>query len=303
MKIEIEQINKTNALKAGIVTRMRTESIKLTSTQRRLKQYLLNHVVDVGYMSLKELSEKAGVSEVSILNFCNLWGAESYIVLREGFREHTRLQMRDLFVEQLPENWDQQEELYQYCAEVTGNHNDMLRSIDLRQLDRCARALIASRDILIFAHDMSKIAADYLVSRLGYLHIRSQSVNLGDNDTVQMLLSGLDSRDSVVIFSFPPYYMPAGNVADYVRHCGAQLITVSDGETSPVVSADSINFNCKTKNPYFFNSMSVPIHFVEILAYYISRTMGKKREDIVDGINAIGSYFQQNKKKGDGTSL
>lgn len=288
----------------SFLDRLQSEPMKLTGTQKKLRQYLLEHVVDVGYMSLKELAEKAGVSEVSILNFCSLWGLENYVALREQFREHTRLKMRNMFMEPSPDStvWERQEKLYRYCAEVTGHHNEMLRSIDLQQLDRCAKALTDSRDILIFAHDMSKIAADYLVSRLGYLRIRSQSVNLGDNDTVQMLLSRLDARDSVVIFSFPPYYLPAGDVADYVRHCGARLITVADSAASPVAAEDSINFYCETKNPYFFNSMSVPIHFVEILAYYISLTMGKKREDIVNGINAIESYFQHNKNRGDDES-
>lgn len=276
----------------------------MTGTQKKLKQYLLEHVVDVGYMSLKELSEKAGVSEVSILNFCSLWGLENYVALREQFREHTRRRVRDMFIEPLPGggSWERQEELLRYCAEVTAHHNELFRNMDLQQLDRCAKVLTDSRDILIFAHDMSKIAADYLVSRLGYLRIRSQSVNLGDNDTVQMLLSGLDARDSVIIFSFPPYYLPAGDVANYVRHCGARLITVADSAASPVVAEDGINFYCEAKNPYFFNSMSVPIHFVEILAYYISLTIGKKREDIVNGINAIGSYFQHNKNRGDDES-
>lgn len=293
--------NKVNALKNDIVVQMQCQPVKLTSTQSRLQRYLLEHVVEVGYLSLKELSARAKVSEVSILNFCGLWGFESYIALRESFRQHTRARMQGLLLEPPGEvlTWEQREELYQYCAEITAGHNDMLQGLELQQLDRCARVLTASRDILVFAHDMSKIAADYLVSRLGYLHIRSQSVNLGDNDTVQMLLSGLDARDSVVMFSFPPYYLPARDVADYVRHCGAQLITIADSTDSPAVAEDSIHFCCKTKNPYFFNSMSVPIHFVEILAYCISMTMGKRKEDIVDGINAIGSYFQHNKNRGD----
>lgn len=288
-------------LKNDFVDRLRNESIKLTSTQKKLKKYLLDHVVDIGYMSLKELSEKASVSEVSVLNFCNLWGFENYVALREVFREYTKTRMQNIFMEPLSDTFThmRQEELYRYCAGIADNHNEMVRNIDLAQLDQCARALIDSRDVLIFAHDMSKIAADYLVSRLTYLRIRSQSVNLGDNDTVQMLLSGLDSQDCVIIFSFPPYYMPAGDVADYVRHCGAKLITIADSSDSPVVTEGSINFLCKTQNPYFFNSMSIPIHLVEILAYYIAMIMGKKREDIVNIINAVGSYFLHNKNRGD----
>lgn len=290
-----------NALKNAFVDQLRTEQMKLTGTQKKLRQYLLDHVADVGYMSLKELSEKAGVSEVSILNFGSLWGFDNYISLREAFREYTRSRMKSVFMEPLPTSLvrEGREDLYRYCTDITDNHDEMIRSIDLDQLEECARALIGSRYVLIFAHDMSKIAADYLASRLTYLRIRSQSVNLGDNDTVQMLLSDLDPGDSVVIFSFPPYYMPGGDVADYVRHCGAKLITIIDSMDSPAAKDDSINFLCRTRNHFFFNSMSVPIHFVEILVFYIAITMGKDHEDIVNHMNAVGSYFLQNKNRGD----
>ncbi len=147
---------------------------------------------------------------------------------------------------------------------------------------------------LVFGHDMSKIAADYLASRLSYLHIHNQSVNLGDNDTVQMLLAGLAPGDSVIIFSYSPFYMPAGDVANYVRHRGGNLIVIADNEVSPVVGKGGVDFLCRAQNSYFFNSMSVPLHFVEILAYYVAMATGRRSEDIVNGMNAVGSYFHHN---------
>ena len=40
--------------------------------------------------------------------------------------------------------------------------------------------------------------------------------------------------------------------------------------------------------------MSVPLHFVEILAYYVAMAAGRRSEDIVNGMNAVGSYFHHN---------
>lgn len=288
-----------NALNKDIVWYLRNMDQRLTSTQKRLRQYLLEHTVDVGYMSLKDLSEKAQVSEVSILNFCKLVGADSYIDMRECFRNYTRDMMRNIFMEPVPPSVTQEQwsEMYHYCSDITENHNRMLQSIDLTQLEQCAKMLTSSSNILILGHDMSKVAADYLASRLSYLHIHNQSVNLGDNDTVQMLLAGLVPGDSVIIFSFPPFYMPAEDVADYVRHFGYNLIVIADNENSPVVGKGGVDFLCRAQNSYFFNSMSVPLHFAEILAYYVAAATGKRSEDIINGMNAVGSYFLHNKVK------
>ena len=287
-----------NTSKTNSTFQLNDCNMKLTGTQKKLQSYLLDHAVDVGYMSLKDLSEKAHVSEVTILNFCKLLGFENYIDMREQFRNHIRSMVRNLFIGSLPGAGapEKMDEFYRYCAAITHNHNQMLQEISLDQLQRCADILAHSTNILVLGHDMSKIAADYLTSRFTYLHISSRSVNLGDNDTVQMLLAGLQPSDSVIIFSFPPYYMPAGDVAAYVRHCGSNLITITNGEDSPAVVEGGIHFLCRAQNPYFFNSMSVPTHFSEILAYAVAATMGRKSEDIVNGINAVGDYFLHNKR-------
>ena len=268
-----------NAIKKDFIHQLRNENRKLTSTQKKLRQYLLDHVVDVGYMSLKELAKNVGVSEVSILNFCSLMGCDSYISMREQLRDYMRSQANGLFLNPPAARFlDSEGEFYRYCTCVTDSHNAMIRNLDPAALERCARTLIDAENILIFGHDMSKMAADYLTSRLTYLHIRCLSANLGDNDTVQVLLAGMSPRDSAVIFSFPPYYMPTGDVADYVHHCGANLIAIANNTDSPAVTEYGLNFLCQAQNPYFFNSMSVPIHFAEILAYCIGAIMGKKAQ-------------------------
>lgn len=279
-----------NVLKNEVLPYMEQEISGITPTQDRLRRYLLEHVVDVGYMSLRELAENARVSEVSVLNFCRLMGFESYIALREAFRAYTRFRAEaagglPLASAPVPGQCDM---LGPYCLQLMRHHHEMLENIDPRDLDRCARTILASDNILVLGHDVSKIAADYLSSRLNYLHLHSRSVNLGDRDTVQVLLSDLSERDSVVVFSFPPYYQPAGDVAEYARLCGAALIAVADSADSPVVGDYGRLFFCRTRNPYFFNWMSVPIHFAEVLTYCVSTIMGEKGEELVRSFNDMG---------------
>ena len=69
----------------------------------------------------------------------------------------------------------------------------------------------------------------------------------------------------------------------------------SNNTDSPAVTDYGLNFLCQAQNPYFFNSMSVPIHFAEILAYCIGAIMGKKSSDIMNTMDAVGNYFRHNK--------
>ena len=277
-----------NALTSDIVQQLESSNLNMTPTQEKIRSFLLKNPVDVGYMSLKELSVGAGVSEVSILNFSRLLGFENYIAMRETFRDFTRSCMSfcsGFGREPSPEA----ARLDSYGMATMRSHHEILRTLDLDLLSRCAKTLSDSHNVFVLGHDVSKIAADYLSSRLNYLHIRSQSVNLGDRDTVKVLLSDLRPNDSVVVFSFPPYYDPGRGLAEFTLSRGATVIVIADSADSPVVSENCLFIPCKTKNPYFFNWMSVPIHFAEILAYYISMRMGKKGAEIIDDFNALGN--------------
>lgn len=285
-----------------IVQYLKKCQLNMTTRQKKLREFLLDHVTEIGYMSLKALSEQAGVSEVSILNFCTLIGFENYITLREKFRDYTRACMQNTFLKTLPKPYtlEHHQLLYDYCSEIVENHNEMIRNIDPQRLEQTARVLLNSRDIFVLGHDMSKSAADYLARRLNYLHIRAQSMNLGDIDSIQMLLSNLGEKDTVVLFSFPPYFMPTGDVAHYARRCKASLITISGGNDSPAILDGGINFSCKAQNAYFFNSMSVPLHLVEIIAYYVAILSGKKSEETTSTIDGVGNYLIYNQTRGGG---
>lgn len=277
-----------DTLTGNIVQRLESANLNMTPTQEKIRNFLLHNPVDVGYMSLKELSVGADVSEVSVLNFSRMLGFENYIAMRETFRDFTRSCMSfcsGLGQEASPEG----ARLGNYGMATMRSHYEILSTLDLDLLSRCAKTLSDSHNVFVLGHDVSKIAADYLSSRLNYLHIRSQSVNLGDRDTVKVLLSDLRPNDTVVVFSFPPYYDPGSGLAEFTSSRGATVIVVADSMDSPVVSENCLFIPCKTKNPYFFNWMSVPIHFTEILAYYISMRMGKKGEDIIKGFNALGN--------------
>lgn len=106
----------------------------------------------------------------------------------------------------------------------------------------------------------------------------------------QLLLRGgqfpaviLQLMDKIVFYSF------------HFNSFGANLIAIANNTDSPAVTDYGLNFLCQAQNPYFFNSMSVPIHFAEILAYCIGAIMGKKSSDIMNTMDAVGNYFRHNK--------
>lgn len=278
-----------NTLKIDIIYHLQNAPVKLTSKQKKIRQFLLEHVVEVGYMSLKELSVKAEVSEVSILNFCALYGFDNYITMREAFRDYTKQCMDGMCQNRILDTnaVTYQNGLYQYSLEIIEKHNRMLGNIELDRFDQCTKILRESRDVFILGSNMSKLVADYMERRLSYLRIRCRSVNMGNMDLIQTVLADLGPQDTVIIFSFPPYHRFTADVVHYVKNCGSTLIAIVGDETSPAIIEGEYSFLCKTQNEYFFNSMSVAFHFVEIFVYNVALSMGKAKDEILSMIDKV----------------
>lgn len=287
-----------NTLKIDIIYHLQSEPVKLTNKQKKIRQFLLEHVTEVGYMSLKELSVNAAVSEVSILNFCTLFGFSNYVEMREEFRNYTKQCMDSMYMKNIFDTQVRmyQNDLYRYSSEIVENHNRMLRHVDLEDLDRCAKVLQESRDVFILGSNMSKLVADYMERRFNYLRIRCRSVNMGNMDLVQTVLADLGPEDTVILFSFPPYHIYTTDVVHYIKKCGSTLIAVVGSKESPAVLEEGISFLCETQNEYFLNSMSVAFHFVEIFIYNVALSMGKTKDEILTMIDKMRiqlTYGQQ----------
>ncbi len=261
---------------------------ELTKKQRSIAQYILAAPEEVSYISLKELSRRTDASEVSVLRLCRVLGYESFVALKEALREQMREALHysfspppflDAVGERAP--GDNADKLRAICEDDQRNLNDMVAALDSNRLFSCARGLLAANEVLVFAHDGTKIFADYLCYRLNFLRIKASSIKLGDSDTMQSVLARLSKTDYAILLSFPPYHLPVFNVASFCRRRGTPILTITDSLDSPAAAQDIDVFLCKTAARYYYNSQVATASFINILTSCIAVEMGGRFDEIL----------------------
>lgn len=269
----------------------------LTNKQRAIAQYILAAPEEVSYLSLKELSRRAGASEVSVLRLCRALGYESFVALKEALREHMCAAVQSFsppfFLEISGERapGSPGEKLKAICADDMRNLSDMVAGLDADVLFHCARGLLEADEVLVFAHDGTKIFADYLCYRLNFLRIKASSIKLGDSDTVQTVLARLRKTDYVILLSFPPYHVPIYNVASYCRYRQTPMLAITDSAESPAAAEDVNVFLCRTSARYFYNSQVATASFINILTSCIAVEMGSRFDDILSEEQDVSDFM------------
>ena len=70
-----------------IIENIKKRSTELTRKQYMVAMYMIDHPDEMAYITLKELSQNIGVTEITILNTCASLGYEGFTQIKYEFRK------------------------------------------------------------------------------------------------------------------------------------------------------------------------------------------------------------------------
>ena len=281
----------------------------LTRKQQEFVDLLLANPESVCYISLKELSTRTNFSQVSILRVCKRLGFKSFTELKKTFRVHMENLMETVlkasnFPMILPasEPGNKVSVMGDICREAHTRSEEFYNSARPENILLAARHILNAKTVLICGQGTSGILAEFLFRRLNPMVKSVLNVPLEDLDTVQSDLLKLREGDNVIVIDFPRYYMTVRNVVNYAEHAGATVTAITGGKDSPAVTENSLNFFCNTKTKMFYNSFSLPMELLNLIASGVVLEMGPDYDELVFRSQEVVHFINVKGKK-DGVSL
>ncbi|WP_122644835.1 MurR/RpiR family transcriptional regulator [Luxibacter massiliensis] len=267
----------------------------LTRKQKGIADYLLDNPEDICYITLAQLSQQTGASELTILRFCQKMGCESFLKLKDNFREYTQWMVKHLsssayFVPEVDSKniTGKQELLKAICTEEASAAVEFFSTVDLESIISAVQMIRKSRHILVMAHDISKIPGEFLVFRLRLLYFDAELIDLADLTETQSRLQDLEEGDLVVFFAFPKYYYPLASIARKVIEKGIPILGITNNPSSPIAEYSSQLLLCQTSTRVFYNTLTLPMAMLNLLASYlvIDTVPDSDREEFMDTLSS-----------------
>lgn len=267
----------------------------LTRKQKNIADYLMANPEEISYITLAQLSHQTGTSEVTLLRFCRKLGCPTFLELKDQFRDYTQKMIKQASSASyfLPERTsgeasEREQMLLDICATEASVFADFISGIDLDAVVRASDEIRRSSRIFIFAHDLSKVPGRFLKGRLELLYFNATLVDLSDLEETQRTIRQLTVGDLVIFFSFPRYYFPIGNIAKKAAESGVPVLTITDSETSPAAAHSTLLLLCPTSTKLFYNSMTVPMAMLNILAscLVIDSVSPAERQTFIDTLSS-----------------
>lgn len=229
----------------------------LSPGQRRIAQYLVDHLTEAAFLSITELAERAGVSQPSVTRFAASLGFSGYPALREVLqpialsavagspdgREQTRRNELQAAVD----------------AEIENLENLRRLFADTNQVLDIGRELARSVPLTVLGLRISVSLAEYFAYAARRIHPDVRLVTGGGSVAYDALLQARAAGGSwVLAFAMPRHAKETLAALRVARRAGLRIALITDRTLGPLVDEADVALTAGTGSRLVFDSYAAP---------------------------------------------
>jgi DNA-binding MurR/RpiR family transcriptional regulator len=237
------------------------EGRRLTPTQRRIAQCLVERFAEAAYLSSSELALLANVSQPSVTRFAVALGYEGYPELRR--------RLRTLASSSLVESRDdaRRNEWQAAVSAEIANLNalcDMLA--DPTPIEQAARLLMLSRPLVVLGLRAAAPLATYFGYFAAKIHPDVRVIDTGGSIVGDRLEQSRSAGATALIaFVLPRYPRESLRALDVARRLGLKTVAVTDTVMSPAAQHTDLLLPAAVGSQLVFDSYAGPMVVATLL--------------------------------------
>ena len=271
-----------------LLTQIRRDQNSFSAAQRLVAAYVLKNYHQIPFLSISALADHIGVSENTVVKFCNQLGFSRFAEFKKYISEYvSKYANSDLVISQKLST-SQEHSVFSIgmeedCQAIHTTLNDPTNQDNipllLEQMDR-------ARNIYITGARSSATMAELFVTALRYLNYKVFALIPGSGDFLDRL-SMVDPDDLVIAITFPRYTAEVISGVQDLHRAGVPIVLITDSGLSPAHPYSDIVFYCSVDSSFYFPCLSGCLSLINV----ICRAAGANRK------KEVSEHIQQLESK------
>ncbi|MEM2960088.1 MAG: MurR/RpiR family transcriptional regulator [Candidatus Bathyarchaeia archaeon] len=261
-----------------IVTLIRENHDRLSRKQKIISKYLIEHQEEAPFLSARELAERTGTSESTVVRYAFTLGFDGYPDLQKALRE--RLTQYITTIERLSTapkvNQDQLSIFQKLTSNDIENISLLRQNINENDLKAAVKMILSAKHIYILGLRISYTLAFALYYQLLTYITKNVSILTPNVEEMVDHLIDFSKEDLLIAISFPRYTKTVINALNYVKQKGTKIICITDNYTSPLVPFADLCFITSIKGMTLSESLVAPLSLIQALVEAV--TLSRKEE-------------------------
>ncbi len=236
----------------------------MSKSHRRLAEFINQNPEKAIFMTATALGDVCQVSESTVVRFAVALGYKGFPDMRKALRSAVRQSLTSAERFAIASSIDEREVLRTVLRNDEQNLRKTMDSISQAEMDDAVTRLLAARRIYIMGLRSAAPLAQFLYH---YLHQILDDVVLVHNATGDVFeeVARITGRDVMVGVSFPRYSARTLECMRFARENGAQVIGLTDSESSPLRETCDVCLCASTDMGSFVDSLAAPMSVINAL--------------------------------------
>lgn len=261
--------------------------------QKLIAHFILDSYDKAAFMTASKLGKTVHVSESTVVRFAAELGYDGYPSMQKALQEMIRNKLTSIQrIEVANDRMGNQDIL----STVMQSDIDKIR-ITLEETDRdsfrqAVDAILAAHRIYILGVRSAAALADFLGF---YFNLIFDNIVLVHTTSVSEIFEQLvrvGPEDVVIGISFPRYSSRTVKAMRFARDRGANVIAITDSESSPLAETATETLMAKSDMASFVDSLVAPLSLVNALIVAVGRRRNEDVEQIFANLEQIWSEYE-----------
>jgi DNA-binding MurR/RpiR family transcriptional regulator len=278
-----------------VAERIREHSTELTSAERRVAEVVLASPQSVGFGTVADLAQAAGVGAASVVRLATKLGFDGYTDLQGSVQRDLVSQLRPA-AERIRESGDD-ERSHHLAVELANVRSTLEAADDAAVSATVDRLADISRPVMLLAGEATTGVAQQFASKLHQL--RPDVHLLGGSDVaVRREIAVASPRSTCVVIDLRRYERWVLDAHRQVVARGIWSVGLTDSMLSPIASRSDATFLVSAGSVSPFDSH---VGTLALLNMFVASVSTSLRESAVDRLAAVEQAWSHNGSLIDGT--
>jgi DNA-binding MurR/RpiR family transcriptional regulator len=267
-------------------------NIHYSKGQRRIAKYIQENYDKAAFMTAGKLGTTVGVSESTVVRFAAELGYDGYPGMRKALQEIIRNRLTS--VQRIEVAKDLINGSNVLKAVLTADMEKLQKTIDeidMVSFNAAVDAIISAEQVYIVGMRSSATLSSFMGY---YLNLLRDNVHLLHDTAVSEIYEQvirIKKGDVFIAMSYPRYCSRTVKAMRFAKEAGATTISLTDGESSPLVNISDITLFAKSDMVSFLDSLVAPLSLINALIVSI----GLRSEDALsDTFKRLETVWTEN---------
>lgn len=263
----------------------------LSKGHKKIADYIMSNYEKASFMTAANLGKAVGVSESTVVRFASNVGFEGYPELQKYLQEMVKSHLTSV---QRMEVSASRFEGDDFIGNAFAADIEMIKAtrdgVSREAFEKSVEAINSARKIYILGVRSSAAIASFAAFYFRYL---SENVVLIDTSSSSELFEQMfriNSEDVCIAISFPRYSNQTVKALSFAKDRGATIISITDGEMSPIAPFATHLLVAKSNMVSFVDSLVAPLSLINALIAACAR---KKSDDVYGYFKALEEIWDE----------